>query len=305
MCGFNTTTAPRMMIECLPQSKRGVGGLYSNSVAVGVFVAFSLGFLLGDDILSDYWFVILLAPGALVFMRMIIILIFFRFETPVYIYGKIQKLQYNGQIRNYDQNSEINNLKKKAAITMSKFNENPNDVRFEKKLIKENVKLCYSKGEKNIGDLIKTNIFSKDRVFSFLAVMGYMAFTSWSGQTYNDSYSKEIFTNFVDVDFSHQVVFYSGFTVVAGSILGGLILNKVPRRDFILGVYFLQIMCMYFLTMAMYFEWINMAVVCTMAYSFWLYFGLASCYVFPNEVAQPFISGLGYAMNWVSKSICG
>ena len=36
-----------------------------------------------------------------------------------------------------------------------------------------------------------------------------------------------------------------------------------------------------------------------------LYFGLASVFIFPNEVCQPFVSGLGYAMNWFSKSIMG
>ena len=267
-CGFMTTTAPRMMIECLPQSKRGVGGLFSNSVAFGVCVAFSLGYLLGDKILADNWYWILLAPAMLALFRMIIIILFFRFETPVYMYAKIHKIKLNEQEKGIQDKIQIMPIKQKIQDLMLKFNKNPNDIRFEKQLIKEVIKQGYSKGENSMWDLIKTNILSKKRVMSFLAVQGYMAFTSWSGQTYNDSYSNEVFSNFVDKDFANKIVFYSGFAVLAGSITGGLILNFIPRKDFILGIYFLQLVAMYFITMSMYFQWTYAAVAFNLSYSF-------------------------------------
>lgn len=154
-------------------------------------------------------------------------------------------------------------------------------------------------------NLIKTNICSRDKIYSFLTVQMYVTYTSFSGQTYCDSYSKEVFTKFKDEEFSYEVVFYSGFAVLLGSIVGTVILNRIPRKEFILSAYMLQLISIYLLTIAMYFQWIYIAAACNLTYSFFLYYGLASVFVFPNEVAQPFIVGIGYAMNWVAKSLIG
>jgi len=100
-----------------------------------------------------------------------------------------------------------------------------------------------------------------------------MAYTSLGGQAYNDAYSKQVFSYFVDEEFSYKIVFYSGFTVFAGSIVGGICIHKFPRQYFILGAFMAQTICMFGLSLSFYFEWVTFAVVCNLSYSFMLYFG--------------------------------
>jgi hypothetical protein len=111
--------------------------------------------------------------------------------------------------------------------------------------VKQNVKFSYGKGEAGVWDLIYTNIIHKDRRLSFFAVIGFQTFTGLSGQTFNDTYSKNVFDILADSEsYGYKVTFYSGFTCFAGSILGGFVIKSMSRKDFILGAYMAQVICM-------------------------------------------------------------
>ena len=224
MGGFNTVTAPRLILECFPTKMRGIGGIFANSVAGGVFISFSLGYLL-EKHLADWWYVFLLAPCALSILRMIFILTIFRFETPVYYISCIEKMKDNAASK-----KQISVYREKSDFIFKKFNKNLNDIDYEIKLIKENVILSYKKGESGFCDLIYTNIIHRDRRYSFLAVQGFMAFASLSGQTFCDSYSKNVFDILSgSEDFGFKITFYSGFAAIIGSILGAIIVKRAPR----------------------------------------------------------------------------
>jgi len=55
-CGFNTTTAPRLIIECFPLKERGTKtSIYSLAVTTGVCCSFAFGEIFGEQELEDYW----------------------------------------------------------------------------------------------------------------------------------------------------------------------------------------------------------------------------------------------------------
>lgn len=122
MCGFNTSTAPRLILECFPTKMRGIGGIFSNSVAFGVMLSFCLGYLL-EDYLSNFWYVFLLAPSVISLLRMAILVTAFRFETPIYYQSQIEKIR--GTV---DSKAKIQDYKNKSEKIYRTFNKNLNDA---------------------------------------------------------------------------------------------------------------------------------------------------------------------------------
>lgn len=60
---------------------------------------------------------------------------------------------------------------------------------------------------------------------------------------------------------------------------------------------------MWIMAFSFYFEFINLAIASNILYSFVLYFTtIGVCYVWPNEVVQPFTCGLGICCSWIAKS---
>lgn len=131
-CGFNNTTAPRMLLECFPTSKRWIGGIYTIAVSLGVLISFCIGKLAGNENLKDLWYLFLFAPCIVSFFRMLLIITVFGFETPAYNYGLINQYGIQEESNNQNFGDEISNLTEKADKILSKFNKNSNDIYYEK-----------------------------------------------------------------------------------------------------------------------------------------------------------------------------
>lgn len=121
-CGFNTSTAPRSILECFPTKMRGIGGIFSNSVAFGVMSSFCLGYLL-EDHLAPWWYLFLLAPCVISILRMMLLLTAFRFETPMYYQSQIEKIRGTDGAK-----AKIQDYKKKSEKIFKTFNKNLNDA---------------------------------------------------------------------------------------------------------------------------------------------------------------------------------
>ena len=149
----------------------------------------------------------LLAPGIICFVRMIFIVLFFRFDSPLFLYAKIKLLKEKSRngVLDYETTEQINILKKEANRVLSLFNENTHNIYLEIKLIEENVNIGYSKGESSVCDQIKTNIFSKDRVYSFLTTTMYISYVFLAGNVFIDIYSTEVFTKFENKEYADKV----------------------------------------------------------------------------------------------------
>lgn len=81
--GFVTCLGPRMVLECYPKRKRGTAvAIFSFYLTIGVWFSFSMGKFFGEDNLNEYWYLFLIIPGSLCFLRMVLILIFYNYETP-------------------------------------------------------------------------------------------------------------------------------------------------------------------------------------------------------------------------------
>lgn len=69
-CGFNTTTAPRLIIECYPTEQRGwKTSIYSLAVCVGVCSSFCIGYAFGNEKLENYWQFFVVLPYCLALLR--------------------------------------------------------------------------------------------------------------------------------------------------------------------------------------------------------------------------------------------
>lgn len=306
MFGFITVSATRLWIECIPTTKRGMTAYYATAMAIGFFITFSSGMIFGNDFIAKWWFMFLLAPGIITFSRMIIMIIFFRFESPVFIYDMVMKYKQQSEdslLDNTKLEEKIANLKSQAEKTLSYFNENKNNIYYEKRLIKENVNLGYKKGESSIVSLVKTNICSRDRIYSFLCIVFLNLYAPFTGQVFIESYTTRVFTKFMNAEFAKNVNFYSGFAVILGSITGPLIIQRMKRITFMYGNLILAMVSMGFMAVGMYFKLKIVVFVSNVGYFFFYNVFMGIAFVYPHEVSQPFVVGIGFSVNFGFRAI--
>jgi MFS family permease len=84
-CGFNSTCAPRLMLENYPTKYRGIPpALYGLCLTIGVCWSYSVGKIFGDTELQQYWYIIMIGPGILLIASHLVVALFFNHESPIY-----------------------------------------------------------------------------------------------------------------------------------------------------------------------------------------------------------------------------
>jgi len=141
-------------------------------------------------------------------------------------------------------------------------------------------------------DLLKVNCFSKKTRWSFLAVMAFNTYAPFIGQVYSDNYTTSIFDKLVYDGFGFTYTFYSGFACVAGGLFAVIFVEKIGRKNIIIAGFLGEIIMMWILAIAFYFEIIPLAIAANLCFCFILYFSsVGVAFVWPNECAQPFVCG--------------
>ena len=163
--------------------------------------------------------------------------------------------------------------------------------------------LNHKKTERNLKDLIYTNLIDPKVRYAALACIMFNLYPPFAGQAYSDVYTTRIFDKLNYVGFGYELTFYSGFAALAGGISILFVINHFGRRPIIVWSFFGQFVCMFLLALSFHFKWIYIASAINLFYTFLLYFGfMGVTFVFMNEIGEPFTVGISVAFNWIARS---
>ena len=148
------------------------------------------------------------------------------------------------------------------------------------------------------------NCLGKTTRWSFIAVLAYNSFGPLSGQTYADNYISNIFDDLVRPGFGYDVNFYSGFVSIFGNLLVVFLVERVPRLALLIPNLMFAPLAMWAMALAFYYNWVGLAVAANLVYCFTLYFGMNGLvYVYMNEISEPFVVGIGFAVSWGLRAL--
>jgi len=153
-------------------------------------------------------------------------------------------------------------------------------------------------------EIIKNNACGKGTKWSFIAVMVYNLYSPVVGQTFTDNYSTSIFDKLHGEGFGYELTFYEGIVVVIAGLCVFAFIEKLGRQWIIVWGYMGMVAMMWCMSLGFYMNWLYVSVTSNLLFTFILYFSVTgSCFVWPNEVSQPFVVGLGFTVNWIMKNI--
>ena len=288
--GFVTCLSPRMILECYPNHKRGTATtIFAFNVTIGVWFSFSMGKFFGEALLIEYWFQFLAIPAVLSFTRMVLILIFYNHETP-----------HQQGLWSRDWASDNQAITK---VLMTFYDDIYEIEAAEKELEKASSKL--DNDDQTFMKMLKYNVFNKKTRFSQLAVIFLNIYTPLSGQAFTDNYSVIVFDKIGGEGFGYEVSFYSGILVVVGGLLALLLVKKIGLRlIWLYGGAFMLLIGMYLLSLGFFMNTTWICQIGIFVCNFSIYFGHIGTYAtYVNELAEPFVVGLGIAVAWTVKSI--
>ena len=148
-CGFNTTTAPRLIIETMPTAQRGyTTSGYSLSVCIGVCCSFSIGKVFGEDEIERSWQYFIWIPAVFAMSRLLFVWLSCNHDTP---------LQYILFAKNTEDPAKKTTYEQKCDKVLATFNRNFNSIAHEKISIKEQIENSEKSVEKSLWDLIYLN----------------------------------------------------------------------------------------------------------------------------------------------------
>ena len=296
--GFNATMCSRQVIECYPKNYRGVPPVfYSVCISIGYFISIGAGKIFTEKGQEKYWFQILLGLCLIQFVRSIISLIWMNHDSPIYY-----------TIKAYEAKTAEKRLKllEKRDEVLKSFYKYTNELESEKKDLESLTQTQIKLTEKSFKDLIYKNCISREGRYSFFAVTAFMFWNPISGQVYLDSYVSRIFDKFVYDGFGFQVTFYSGILAVVGTICLLYFIEKFDRIPIQVTSQLITIICMWLLSLCFYFEMINTAFAVSLIFTLTYWFGNSGVHqVYLNEIAEPFVVGIGFGVNWAMKCIMG
>ena len=245
--GFNSTIAPRLIIECYPTYYRGIPPtVFGIFLAFGVCFSYSIGEIFGNSGLNKYWYWILLGLGILLAIQIVIVFLTVNHDTPMY---------YSIRANEAKEESEKEKLIEKRNQIMKKFYKHKEDLQEEKDSLDEIASEVQNKStEKSLRELIYNNCISPKTRWSFLAMMAFNFWPPFAGLTYADSYMTEIFDKLVYDGFGYKLTFYSGFFVVAGNLCTLLIVERVNRVTLLCCAQLVITICMWLLAFCFYFN---------------------------------------------------
>ena len=294
--GFNTTNAPRQILENYPTKERGLPpSIYSLFICLGLCFSFSTGKIFGEK-LNDYWFILMVFPSILLLLRAILLYSTCRYESPIHYQVKSEETE--------DFVKKENQLSKRDYL-LNIFYKKNSEIMLEKDRLQTITnELNHKKTEKSLKDLIYKNLINPEQRYAALACILFNFYPPFAGQAYSDVYTTRIFDKLVYDGFGYELTFYSGFAALAGGISIIFCINHVGRVPIIVWSHFGHFVCMYLLALSFYFEWQWFALDVNLFYTFLLYFGTVGItFVFMNEISEPFTVGVAVAVNWIAKSI--
>ena len=293
-CGIATTNSSRLITECFSVKSRGyTATIFALACTFAVMMSFCIGELFGENTLEKYWRLFICFPGVICQIKTCVMALLFNHDSPIYYMNLSVKCEDLAKKDIYS---------KKVDDQLLTFNPTYEEAQSAKILLEEMV-ADGDTVEKSFGDMVYQNCIARKSRWSFLANMFFNCYSPFCGQAYNDNYSTSIFDQLVYNGFGYKLTFYAGFATFGGCLFAVLFIEKFGRKAIIQIGFMGQVIIMYLMSIAFYYQCIPMAVTCSLCYSFILYFGTAGLsYIYPNEIVQPFNVGLGYAGNWVFKS---
>lgn len=156
--GFNTTNAPRLILENYPTKQRGLPtSIYSLFLCFGLFYSFSTGKIFGDS-LGKYWLILMVFPSGLQLLRAILVFFTCRHETPIHYQVKSDETENEFKKRNYT---------KKRDDLLYKFYRNSSEISQEQNRLKHvTTQLQHKQTEKTLKDLIYINLINRKQRFA-------------------------------------------------------------------------------------------------------------------------------------------
>ena len=104
--------------------------------------------------------------------------------------------------------------------------------------------------------------------------------------------------------FGYEVSFYSGFVGLFGIVLLVLLVERVPRMTLLIPNLMFTPLAMWSMALAFYYNWVGLAVAANLLYCFSLEFGINGLlFLYLNEVSEPFVVGIGYAVSWGIRAL--
>lgn len=193
---FLSSMAPRLVFECFPIHSRGSrSGFYALMLFLSIFIGQSLGSIFGEEFLSDNWRIFMIFPGVISLIRIFLVLLFFRHDSPEY----------------YALNPKTTFEESKPAIIeiIQKFYKYKEHM--QTKLINlEKVKNSQvDKYESTFIELLQKN-FSKQKRWAFLALMGINLFMASSGNILVEIYSTTVFDQIYGKGSGYQISSFVG-----------------------------------------------------------------------------------------------
>lgn len=137
-------------------------------------------------------------------------------------------------------------------------------------------------------------------------MMAYNFWAPFAGLTYADSYMSVIFDKLVHPGFGFEITFYSGFCCIGGALFALFAVERFNRVTLLCSSQLGIVICMWLLSFAFYFDLVYFAVAVNLVFIFILYCGQNGItFVFVNELSEPFVVGVGFALSWSLRSLLG
>jgi hypothetical protein len=179
------------------------------------------------------------------------------------------------------------------------------DIELEKKILFDRIDKGEHSLERSFKELFYMNCWDPAKRVPCLTVILFNSYTCFSGQVYNDTYTTSVFKKLVNQDFGYMLTFYSGIALLVGGTLSIMTVEKFGRLNVIYISWVGQIIAMWWLAYAFYFDHTGIAIGAQVFYSFILYYGTTITFLYCCEISQPFVVSIGIATNWIFKSIIG
>jgi hypothetical protein len=224
------------------------------------------------------------------------VLIWFYEETP---------LHFANQASRTDDQEKKDLFKAKAEGVLKKYNNNLYDIELEKKILFDRIDKGKHTLARSFKKLFYMNCWDPAKRVPCLTVILFNSYTCFSGQVYNDTYTTSVFKKLVNEDFGYMMTFYSGIALLVGGTLSVMTVEKFGRLTVIYISWIGQMIAMWWLAYAFYFDHTGIAIGAQVCYSFILYYGSTITILYCCEISEPFVVSIGIASNWVLKSIIG
>ena len=286
--------ASRLPIECFPKHRRGMAGCtYTQFSGIATFGANCVGSWFSYDVLLKYWLLIMLWGNVLAFLRILLIYIFFNFDTASYY-------AYKAVLHRNDLKKQ-QKYEKMIDDNLHFFYEDEKDIDLAKNNLDifQQVSLKEIKNtEKNSGfvALLKVNT-SKDTRWAFISIVQVCCITI-SASAFFDTFGVLILDEIGGSGFGYYCTSINGYITLFATCFMMTIVNRCRRKVLIYTYSFTTPIFMLIISYGFYVENKTIVLVGYLCHSStYAFLFCPILLIWTNEQGSGFASGIGISIS--------